>query len=369
MLPYWLALPCLILWLIIFLLPWRPWSTRESLDATKSIADLSGVSVLIPARNEAETILLTLNAISKQGNISKIILIDDQSSDDTIKIAQSLGIESLEIISAEEFPDGWSGKLWALEQGRQKVITEYILLLDADIELKPGTVNSLLKKAENEQLQLVSLMADLRMSSFLEKLLMPAFIYFFKLLYPFSISNSDSKLISAAAGGCILLKTQSLIEISGFGALKNELIDDCALARKIKNTGGKTWLGLTHSAISHRQYEDLTSIWDMVARTAYTQLRYSIVLLLLCTFLLFIAFILPFIALAYGSQTSVLLSIVTFAIIWGTYIPVNRYYSLNIFWLFTLPIAGIIYLLMTWSSAIRHWNGRSAVWKDRIYSR
>jgi hopene-associated glycosyltransferase HpnB len=369
MLPYWLALPCLVLWLVILLLPWRPWSTRESLDAKIGIADLSGVTVLIPARNEADTISLTLSAISKQGNISKIILIDDQSSDNTIKIAQELGIESLDIITAEDLPEGWSGKLWALEQGRQKVITEYILLLDADIELKPGIVYSLLEKAVNEQLQLVSLMANLRMSSFLEKLLMPAFIYFFKLLYPFSISNSDSNLISAAAGGCILLKTKSLIEIGGFEALKYELIDDCALARKIKNTGGKTWLGLTHSAVSHRQYEDLMSIWEMIARTAYTQLRYSIILLFLCTFLLFIAFILPIIALVYGSQVSILLSIVTFAIIWGTYLPVNRYYSLKIFWLFTLPIAGIIYLIITWSSAFRHWNGKSAVWKDRVYSR
>jgi hopene-associated glycosyltransferase HpnB len=366
MLQYWLALPCLVLWLLILLLPWRPWSTRESLDAIIGVANLSDVTVLIPARNESETISLTLNAIANQGNISKIILIDDQSSDDTTRIAQNLGIETLEIISAEDLPDGWSGKLWALEQGRKKVLTEYILLLDADIELKPGTVYSLLEKAINEQIDLVSLMANLRMSSYLEKLLMPAFIYFFKLLYPFSISNSDSNLISAAAGGCILLKTKSLIGIGGFVALKNELIDDCALARKIKNNGGKTWLGLTHSAVSLRQYDDLEPIWDMVARTAYTQLKYSMVLLLLCTFLLFIAFILPIIALAYGSQISIQLSIVTFVIIWGTYLPVNRYYSLNIFWLFTLPVAGIIYLLMTWSSAFRHWSGKSAVWKNKI---
>jgi len=370
MLDYWLALPGLLIWLTIFILPWRPWSTRESLDGDPNIDyDLSRITILVPARNEEESIQLTLSSLAYQGNLSKIILIDDDSTDKTVSLARDIGLQNIEIITVDDLPSGWSGKMWALEQGRLKVDTEYILLLDADIELKKGTIASLLQKADNENLQFVSLMASLRMAGLWEKLLMPSFIYFFKLLYPFRISNSESNIVAAAAGGCILVRTEILINIGGFAALKNELIDDCALARKVKNNGGKAWIGLTHSAVSRRKYTRLSSIWDMVTRTAFTQLRYSIILLLFCTILLFCAFVLPFNAFLTKDEFNYFLAIVTFIIMWGTYLPVIRYYNLNIFWTLGLPIAGWIYMLMIWSSAIRHWNGKSAIWKDRIYNR
>ena len=369
MFTYWLVLPGLLFWIIVLLLPWRPWSTRETLDGISSTTDLSCITVLIPARNEEESIQLILTALSRQGNIGRILLIDDQSTDDTVKIAQDLNINKLTIIEGDNLPPGWSGKLWALEQGRRMVESEYILLLDADIELKSGTLNTLLNKAISEDIQLVSLMAALQMQNFWEKLLMPSFIYFFKLLYPFSLSNTSSKLVAAAAGGCILIRAQTLQGIGGFSALKNALIDDCTLARMVKNNGGKTWIGLTHSAVSHRQYPGLKSTWDMIARTAYTQLRYSILLLLLCTCLLFIAFMLPFFGIFHATDFTFVATTVTFFIIWGTYLPIVRYYLLNDLWTLTLPIAGVFYLLITWSSAIRHWKGKSAIWKDRVYGR
>ena len=169
-----LALPAFLIWFIILILPWRPWRIRESLDADPSyIHDLSDITVLIPARNEAEVIGETLHALFEQDKNLKIILINDLSSDDTISVAKQTGLENLKIIDGQPLPDGWSGKLWALAQGQLQVKTPYILLLDADIKLKPGTAASLLKKMQEEQIDLVSLMAFLRMQNFWEKLLIP----------------------------------------------------------------------------------------------------------------------------------------------------------------------------------------------------
>ncbi len=368
--PLWYALPGLVIWTSILLLPWRPWSTRESLDADKEIvADLNRVSILIPARNESTCIARTLNSVACQGAVCKIVLVDDESTDDTVAIANNLNIGNLQIISGQPLPEGWSGKLWALEQGRKLINSEFTLLLDADIELLPGTIAALLRKADEADLQLVSLMALLRMESFWEKLLMPAFIFFFKLLYPFRLSNSGNRLIAAAAGGCILVRTDTLQDIGGFSTLRGALIDDCTLAGLIKNNNGRIWIGLTHSAISHRQYRHLQPIWSMVTRTAFTQLRFSTLLLVLCTLLMLMAFVLPVFALFCSDNAGILAALLTLFIMWGIYFPVLRYYRLSPLWVLLLPVVGTLYLCMTWSSAIRHWRGTSAKWKDRIYSR
>ncbi|MFQ5659488.1 MAG: glycosyltransferase [Gammaproteobacteria bacterium] len=365
----WLAFPGLIIWCGILLLPWRPWSTRETLEAAPgSGQDLSHVTVLIPARNEQDVIANTLHAVAAQGKNHRIVLIDDQCGDRTRHIAENLGIENLTVINGEPLPPGWSGKLWALEQGRAQVQSDVILLLDADIELKPGVMSALLAKMTNEKLHLVSLMASLRIQSPWEMLLMPAFIYFFKLLYPFRISNSTSNITAAAAGGCILIDQQILDDLGGFAALKSELIDDCALARRVKNRGGRTWIGLTHSVISRRRYDTLRSIWEMVSRTAFTQLRYSTSLLLLCTLLLIAAFCLPVIALFSQEPVTVGVSILDILLMVGSYLPTLKYYGMSGFWGFTLPITAMLYLLMTWSSAINRWYGTGAFWKDRTYT-
>jgi len=366
----WLALPGFFIWLCILILPWRPWSTRESLDAiSSSNPDLPEVTVLIPARNEEDNIATTILAAAEQGSRHKIIIIDDQSTDKTATVVEDLNIPGLELISGEPLPPNWTGKLWALQQGLQRVTTEYTLLLDADIKLLPGTLDSLETKIHLEALDLVSLMAALRMQCFWEKLLMPAFIYFFKFLYPFHLSNSNSKMIAAAAGGCILIRTDTLRQIGGFEALRSELIDDCALARQVKNAGGKIWIGLTHSAVSHRRYDSLASIWDMVNRTAFTQLHHSLLLLLICTILLISAYVLPILVLIFSSKTSLLLSIVTLIIMFSTYTPTLKYYGLSYFWALTLPVIGVLYLLMTWDSARRHWKGTGVIWKNRAYNK
>ena len=370
MAPVWLALPGLIIWVCILFLPWRPWSTRESLDVIDSFtADLPEITVLIPARNEEDNIARTLLAIVGQGNRHKIIVIDDQSTDSTATVVENLNIPRLELIGGEPLPPGWTGKLWALEQGFHRVTTEYTLLLDADIELRPGTLDTLEAKIHLEGFDLVSLMAALRMQSFWEKLLMPAFIYFFKLLYPFHISNSNPRMVAAAAGGCMLIRTGTLRQLGGFEVLRGELIDDCSLARHVKNAQRKTWVGLTHSAISHRCYNSLAAIWDMVSRTAFTQLHCSSLILLICTILLLSAYVLPVLALIFSSKTSLLLSLLTFITMSLTYIPTLRYYGLSYFWTLTLPVIGVIYLLMTWNSARHHWRGTGVVWKNRVYNK
>jgi len=366
----WLVVPGLLIWLSVLLLPWQPWRTRERLDAQPGRGmDPECVTVLIPARDEAAHISTTLRALRHQHERIQVILIDDQSSDGTSGVARAAGLAELRILNGAPLPRGWSGKLWALEQGLALVTTPLVLLLDADIELRPGTLAALIDKLERDQRDLVSLMARLRMDGLWERLLMPAFVYFFKLLYPFALSNSGNRLIAAAAGGCILVRTACLRRLGGFAAYRDALIDDCSLARRVKDSGGRTWIGLTHSAISLRRYPDLASIWDMVARTAFTQLHHSIPLLLLCSLLMTVAFVLPVAALLLTTATYRLLTVLTLVLMAASYLPTLRFYRLPAWWCLGLPLTGLLYLLMTWTSALRCWRGEQSRWKGRSYAR
>ncbi len=363
-----LIMTSLILWLVILLLPWHPWGVQETLDAESVVekrqTQAIDLTILIPARNEEDVIKDTLSSLDDQLPDLKIILIDDQSTDETVQRARELSLKNLRIIHGKELPEGWSGKLWVLEQGLRETETELILLLDADIKLRPGTLQTLLNKLETDNLDFVSLMAQLKMENFWEKLLMPAFIYFFKLLYPFKLSNNGHPLVAAGAGGCILLKKDGLESIGGFASLKSALIDDCTLARSFREQGRSTWIGLTHSAISLRSYDHLSEIWNMVARTAYTQLRYSPLLLLLCTGLMILAYVVPLIALF----TYPIPAFLIIALILMTYLPTVSYYNLNPLWIAGLPLAGFLYLLMTWTSTFRYYRGERSQWKGRSYS-
>lgn len=358
------------IWLSILLLPWRPWSTAENLNSTgPSTADLSDITVLTPARNEAAVIGETAKGIAAQSNNLKWILIDDQSEDHTAEVAQKNFSGSLQIVRGEPLEDGWAGKLWALEQGRKFVRTPYIALVDADIQLAPGLIATLKEKSLAEQLDLVSLMAELRMKTFWETLLIPSFVYFFKLLYPFSLGNSQRSKLGVAAGGCILIKTHVLEQIGGFGALRGALIDDCTLAQKVKDAGFSTWIGLTRSVTSNRGYENLSGIWNMVARSAFTQLRYSTPLLIACSLIMLSMFLGPlFGLLTFDLHTwPWMISVVgLFAMIYS-YHPTLKFYGRSPLWAFALPIIGCLYLSMTWTSAVRYWRGHRSHWKGRTY--
>ncbi len=359
-----------VIWLITALLPWQPWRIKEVLETDgQNQRDLSDITVVIPARNEADVIVDTLRALKLQGQGLSIILVDDESTDGTAEFAQTAGLDNLLIIRSSDLPTGWTGKLWAQEQGLQEVNTALVLLLDADIHLDPGILGYLKAKRDVDDLQFVSLMAMLRVDSFWEKMLMPAFIYFFKMLYPFALSNEPASKVAAAAGGCILVDADALRTIGGMNAIKGAVIDDCTLAKEIKQAGYKTWVGVTHGVISQRPYASLAGIWDMVARTAFTQLFYSNSLLLVCTMLMLLMYLLPVYGMIFFTGSAWFYSVFAALITLGLYLPTLRYYSLNSAWALCMPAIAGLYLLMTWTSAIRYWRGERSRWKGRIYQK
>ena len=355
-----------VMWVGLLLVPWRPWSTREHIEADPQAGsvDLSEITVLIPARNEADVIGLTLAGLQAQGVGLQVIVVDDQSSDNTAQIAASF--PNTRVVSGQPLPEGWAGKLWALEQGKSQVHTPITLLLDADIQLQPGLLGALLAHKRRDNRQFVSLMADLRRTSFWVRLLLPAFVYYFKLLYPFALSNSNFRHVAAAAGGCILVDTEALQRAGAFASLRNALIDDCTLARQVKNAGYRIWLGLSRGVVSLRPYGTLRSIHDMVARSAFTQLGYSTTVLLVVTALFALSYGLPFALLA--SPEAWRLGLIAWVAMMLSYLPMLRYYRMPLVWALLLPIGAVLYLGMTWSSAIRYWRGVRSRWKDRTYS-
>jgi hopene-associated glycosyltransferase HpnB len=370
---YWNYLAAIgaLIWLAIMLLPWRPWDTREVMDSTSapSDPDLSGITVIIPARNEAEAIGTTLSGVKAQGHNLAIVVVDDGSTDETAAAAGALGGQNLRILSGEPLPPGWSGKVWGLEQGFRHVDTPLTLLIDADIELQPGIVVMLRQKLKEDSLPFISLMAQPRMVSVWERLLMPAFIYFFKMLYPFRLSNSGFTGVAAAAGGCILLESRLIEEIGGFEAIRNELIDDCALAKRVKSLGYRTWIGLTHSVHSLRRYENLAGIWNMVARTAFFQLRYSWLFLVGTTAIMLMLFWLPVAGFFFPGASAKIISACALAGLILSYLPTLKFYGQSRGWALAMPVIATLYLAMTWSSAIRCWVGAGLPWKGRFYTR
>lgn len=365
-----LTVPAAVMWLGTLIAPWRPWSTREQLDAEPSDAteSLCDLTVLIPARNEAEFIGPCIDSLRAQSEKLKIVVVDDDSEDQTALAARNAGNQLTVVLRGKTLPQGWAGKLWALEQGMPHVQTPLLLLLDADIRLEPGMLKTMKAYLGNNELHFLSLMAQLPMSGAWEKLLVPAFVYFFKLLYPFRLSNTPRSPVAAAAGGCILLERRVVEKIGGFDSLKDALIDDCTLASRVKRAGFNTYMGLTHSVSSARAYQDLGSIWNMVARSAFTQLRYSVVLLAICTALFAAAFWLPVTALFLGSGTARMLALAALTAMMLSYVPVLQYYYRTSLWSLAMPAIGTLYLAMTWSSALRYWRGTRSRWKNRVYS-
>ena len=364
------------IWLLVYFLPWRPWGTGEYLESdwptgkpapAKNRSDFDAVTVIIPARNEAAVLKQTLAAVIGQGDNVRVVLVNDRSTDDTPRIAGQFDSGKLLAVSGQPLPTGWTGKLWALEQGLKHVHTDLTLCLDADIVLQPGIIAALIRKMNTDNLQMVSLMARLRMISVWERFLIPAFVYFFKMLYPFHLSNSRLRNVAAAAGGCILIQTRVLREIGGFSVLRHSLIDDCTLARMVKRQGHRTWIGLTRSALSLRAYDSLAPIWNMVARTAFYQLRYSFGLLLLTTLTMIGVFWTPVAGIFFPGSMAKLISAVGLGVMSATYLPVLKYYGRSPAWALTLPVIALFYICMTWTSAIRYWTGSGAHWKGRAY--
>ncbi|MBE9241434.1 glycosyltransferase [Synechocystis salina] len=356
-------------------------------DQPSPLKDYPPVAAIIPARDEASVLGQSLPSLLQQhypGPL-RIILVDDQSSDNTGTVAQRIATDlgygdRLEVVSGQPLPPGWSGKLWAVEQGWQTVQSdkqspeswpEYIFLTDADITHGPQTIKALVEKAQRENLALVSLMVLLRCESIWERLLIPAFIFFFQKLYPFPLVNNPHHKTAAAAGGCILIQRSSLQIIGGIEALKEALIDDCTLAQKVKTQKSPIWLGLTRENWSLRPYDRLETIWQMVSRTAYTQLDYNPLLLLgtlLGMALVYLtAPIALMLAIIWGDLPLALLGSFTWVLMAIAYGPTLKFYGCSRFWGLSLPLIALLYSLMTLDSAWQHWRGRGGSWKGRVY--
>lgn len=358
---------CAFIWLAILLLPWQPWRSKPVLEVDGSgppPASSGELTVVIPARNEAATIRRTLAALAGQG--VPVILVDDNSNDDTAGVARTVPGLDLEIISGKPLPPGWSGKLWALAQGIAQARTPLVLLIDADIELGVGVLAALLRQ-KRQGYALVSVMAALSMVSFWEKLLLPAFIYFFKMLYPFVLANSADRRFASAAGGCMLVEKAVLDEVGGLESIRSAVIDDCALAARIKQAGFRTWIGQSRQVSSIRAYTGLGEIWDMVARTAYTQLNYSVFWLALCTVGLIFLFWLPILGLVSGDERVRWLGLAAWLGMAVSYVPTLIFYRLTPAWALLMPLSAALYLGMSWTSAWRYWRGERTRWKGRIY--
>jgi len=348
------------------------------------------VTVIVPARNEAEVLPSTLPALLRQDypGCLQVVVVDDSSTDGTADVARSLGARSGEhrvnVVTAPPLPPGWAGKVWAMHTGAVSELArtcEYILLTDADIAHPPDLIRRLVGMAEHRDLDLASVMAHLRATTPFERLLVPAFVYFFGLLYPFRWSNDPNRGTAAAAGGCVLVCRRMLERIGGLKSLRNQIIDDCALAARIKRAGGRTWLGLGRDVRSERGYAGLSGVWHVVARTAYTQLAYSPLRLLGTVVALLLAFAAPPVAVVAGgvglltgadtgaTAAAVAAGVLGWTLMTLSYLPMTRWYGGSALRAVTLPLSAAIYVTMTLDSARRHYRGVGGGWKGRTYGR
>ncbi|MBK8175158.1 MAG: glycosyltransferase [Rhodospirillales bacterium] len=357
------------------------WRANQRLPKSLPDAPMWGdVVAVIPARNEAECIGRTVASLLAQDypGTLRVVVVDDGSSDGTAEaaLAAARGSERLSILAGEPLPAGWTGKLWAVQQGvtwvtRQFPDSAFLLLTDADIEHDSTNVRRLVAKAERGRYQLVSLMVQLRCHTFWERLLVPPFIFFFQKLYPFAWVNDPRRPEAAAAGGCMLVRAPALAAAGGIAAIRGRLIDDCALAALLKEQGA-IWLGLSHETRSLRPYDRLAEFWAMVARSAYTQLGYSRRLLLATVCVMTVQYLTPPAAIVYGVIVAnlwiAILGVLAWSVMVAMFTPTLMLYRMPTAWGLALPLAALLYVLMTIDSARLTWQGRGGLWKGRSFS-
>ena len=355
----------LVVWVYLLFLHGRFWHSGPELRPMLP-ANAPPVAVIVPARDEAETITASLGSLLAQdypGRLS-VVLVDDGSSDGTADIAARL--RGLTIIAGGPRPVGWAGKLWALNQGIAATDAEFILLTDADITHDPRHVATLVAQADRHGLDMVSEMVALNCASLAERALIPAFVYFFQLLYPFAKVNDPMSAVAGAAGGTILIRRRALSRIGGIGAIQGALIDDCALAAKVK-PGGRIWLGHSGLARSIRPYPDFADIWRMVARSAYVQLRLSPWLLVASTLGLALIFLLPPWLVLFADGWVRGAGFLAWLGMAASFLPTLTRYRQPFWWAPLLPAIALFYMAATIGSAINHHRGRGVVWKRRSY--
>jgi hopene-associated glycosyltransferase HpnB len=368
----------LAIWIVLTFFRGGFWQLRgfdDDLVLAGRLENWPRIVAVLPARNEAETIARTVESLVAQDYPGefRIIVVDDHSEDETAALARRAADEQgsrdrVNILQAAALQPGWTGKLWALQQGVETAAVSqpaFFWFTDADIVHAPDTLRRLVTRAESQRLDLVSLMVLLQARTFPERLLIPAFLYFFLKLYPPRWIADLRARTAGAAGGCILLRAAALQRIGGVGSIRNEVIDDCSLARAVKWTGGTIWMGLTRKSVSLRAYDNFGEIRDLIARTAFTQLQYSSLLLAGTVLGMILTYLLPVI-LAFNAESLVWrVSFLAWALMTITYLPTVRFYKLSPLWAPFLPFAAAFYSYATCLSAVRYWLGRGGQWKGR----
>jgi hopene-associated glycosyltransferase HpnB len=369
----WIGSVSFLIW--VYLLAGRGWFwlVPNAVNEPKVLlASPPRVAVVVPARNEADVVGQAVRSLLQQdySGQMQILVVDDHSSDETANVARqaaSGNAESITISLAMSLPPGWTGKMWALSQGvlqATKFAPDYFLFTDADIVHASDNITSLVARARRDNLDLVSIMARLRCSSPAERALIPAFVFFFFMLYPPEWVSSPTHRSAAAAGGCILVRAEALERIGGIAAIRNELIDDCALGREIKRNG-RVWLGLAQHTHSIRGYDGFGGVGQMISRTAFYQLRHSGWLLMATVLGMAITFLAPPVLVCSGGR----------AALWGgaawlmmstAFWPTLRFYSRSPLWAPLLPVIAMFYTGATVHSAIRYWLGHGGGWKGRL---
>jgi hopene-associated glycosyltransferase HpnB len=356
---------CLLVWLYLVFGHGRFWrSTPELLPATP--LEFPAVDIIVPARDEAPTIAAAIQSLLAQDYAGKfrVVLVDDNSADGT---AAAAGADTrLEILRLTSKPPGWSGKLWAVSQGVDAGDAAVLLLSDADIVHDPGHLSTLMAEMQRSSRAMVSEMVRLNCVSLAERALVPAFVYFFQMLYPFAQVNDPHCRTAGAAGGTVLIQRTVLEQIGGIQSIRGALIDDVALARAVKKHGS-IFLGHSSLARSIRPYPHFGDIWRMISRTAFTQLRYSATLLLLTVIGMALVWLTPVLEIAFDSGWRAGCGLAAGGLAMISYQPTLKRYRRNPAWALCLPLIALFYLAATLASASDHWRGKGANWKNRAY--
>jgi hopene-associated glycosyltransferase HpnB len=342
-------------------------------DASHRAGFSGGVVAVVPARNEGELIGPVVTSLLNQCVAMPVVLVDDESTDGTADVARRASekagkADALIVIQSKPLPAGWTGKLWSMHQGIERARAlnpAWLMLTDADVLHGAETVANLGLIASHGDYDLVSFMVKLHCESVPEKLLIPTFVYFFFMLYPPAWIRDPRRSTAGAAGGCMLVRAETLDRAGGLAAIRGAVIDDCSLARLLKQHGGRLWIGLTDQSQSLRRYETFSDVEHMVSRTAFNQLKHSS-LLLLCTIAgMLITYLAPPLLLLTRSRPTIFMGVAAWAAMTMTYSTMVRYYRLNPAWALTLPLAALFYLGATMHSAFKYWNGTGGDWKGR----
>jgi len=357
-----------LIWLCLLLARGGFWRIRDTETGPTAAPPARRIAVVIPARNEADVIGRAVASLVKQQcpGVLHIFLVDDHSEDGTAECAGAS--EMLTVLRAGPLPPGWTGKLWAIAEGLQQAAAfeaDFFLLTDADIVHAPDNLARLVARAERGGYDLVSLMVRLHCETFAEKMLIPAFVFFFFKLYPPAWIASSRHATAGAAGGCMLIRRAALERIGGITSIRGEVIDDCALARAVKGTGGKVWLGTTSATQSIRPYGSFGEIGRMISRSAFTQLGHSTIVLAGAMAGMLVAYILPLLLLLTGNRWAG----AAWALMTLAYIPAVRFYRLSWLWALALPAVAVFFIGATIHSVIQYWRGRGGMWKGRVQDR